>query len=279
MTINYYNKAAENLIYRFAPAVTSSQLAERLFKESNAIKSKPQPTAYDLNRIRVLKEIFGAPPPQLIYTPKDPYERHIRELWADFSKMPNSINPVLQRALELAEQDSSSEKTALDLGCGNNNLIPELLKREWKVTALDSSPEALLNLLKNIQDLNLEDKAKDNLLTECEKMEKFRFPKEFHLITAKDSFPYCDPILFLDLWKKIHGHLKPGGYFAGNVFTRPLDSRREEAQRDHQIWFGDMQMMKALSKDYKVEKLEQKKIFAKDGSTINFIFRKKQPFP
>ena len=50
---------------------------------------------------------------------------------------------TLLRALELHEAEGRSPGTAVDLGCGGGRDALELLRRGWRVLAVDAEPAAI----------------------------------------------------------------------------------------------------------------------------------------
>lgn len=277
--MSHIKRISENFVGRFGPCLSSKELCARMTAES-------EKTSRSLEVIRDRKSIDGEldsldlfsffhEVPALINPPKDREERKIREFWAIYNKNPRSISSFAQKAIDLAEkQYSAQEKACVDLGCGNSGLAPMLLQKGWTFHAVDSSPESLIRIFEN----TIKKKIDQSKLTiNNEKMEEFVFPEKVTLVTAQSSFPYVDPSRFQNLWDRIHTALIPGGYIAGNMFVRPLDSQKEEGLREKGIWFADAQVMKAFakSKDYQILHLSGKSFFEASGDAIQFIFQKR----
>jgi tellurite methyltransferase len=113
---------------------------------------------------------------------------------------------TLLRALEHAGEPGF----AVDLGCGAGRDTIELLRRGWRVLAIDREQEALERLLAVTGD-------DDRLATEIAAMEDATWP-EADLVNASFSLPFCPREAFPGLWARIRGSLRPGGRFAGQLF-------------------------------------------------------------
>src|SRR5262245_722378 len=101
---------------------------------------------------------------------------------------------------------------AVDLGCGTGRDTIELLRRGWRVTAVDAEPEALRRLLARVANGErrlLETQAsryEDAVLPACD------------LVNASWSLPFCTPQRFAEVWARIVASLRPGGRFSGQLF-------------------------------------------------------------
>ncbi len=135
--------------------------------------------------------------------------------------------PTLRRALDLLEAEGSPG-FAVDLGCGAGRDSVELLRRGWRVLAIDGEAEALRRLEARadlpsgaLREARLETRqarfdAPDFTLPRCE------------LVNASFSIPFCAPADFRRLWAEIWRALRPGGCFAGQL----LGQRDSWAARD-----------------------------------------------
>ena len=78
-----------------------------------------------------------------------PRKRHQNEkpAWLEYYKATSKLPPMdtLTKALSLFDADGSAkgERFAIDLGCGAGRDTVELLRRGWKVLAVDNEPEAI----------------------------------------------------------------------------------------------------------------------------------------
>ncbi|MBU0724856.1 MAG: class I SAM-dependent methyltransferase [Alphaproteobacteria bacterium] len=106
--------------------------------------------------------------------------------------------------------------SALDLGCGDGRDTVELLRRSWRVLAMDSTPEAFERMAAR-PDLP----ATGTLETRVARFEDFQ-PPEADFINASFSLPFCEKPAFPGLWQRLAGALRPNGRFAGQ-FLGPQD--------------------------------------------------------
>ena len=60
-----------------------------------------------------------------------------------FAAAGDAPRDTLLRALELHEAEGRSPGTAVDLGCGGGRDALELLRRGWRVLAVDAEPAAI----------------------------------------------------------------------------------------------------------------------------------------
>jgi len=100
---------------------------------------------------------------------------------------------------------------AVDLGCGDGRDTVELLRRGWRVLAIDREQNAFDRLLdRPIQ--------RDLLQTQLMRFETLTLPQSIDLINASFCLPFCQPADFAHLWETIVTSLNPGGYFCGQLF-------------------------------------------------------------
>ena len=116
--------------------------------------------------------------------------------------------------------DPADTPLAIDFGCGTGRDTIELLKRGWRVLALDGEQEALNRLLRRpeLQALRASDRLKCRLAT----FEDAVFPS-CTLFNASYTLPFCPPGCFDGLWRKIVDAIEPGGRFAGQLFGEEDD--------------------------------------------------------
>ncbi|MBL8762289.1 MAG: class I SAM-dependent methyltransferase [Phycisphaerae bacterium] len=121
---------------------------------------------------------------------------------------------TLLKALELFERDAPSDlpRFAIDLGCGSGRDTFELLRRGWRVLAVDAS-ELGLSLLKK----EVPSEHADRLETMLSGYEDFT-PRRATFINASYALPFCEPSRFDEVWARIAAAIPPGGRFAGQFF-------------------------------------------------------------
>ena len=150
----------------------------------------------------------GNNPARLIGKPTDR-----QQLWGLFAKGNPEVLPVLQDYIE--SMDSKKGKLAIDLGSGNSPSAKILLKRGWRVIAVDSSKSAL-DLLRSstMKEIN-EEQLK---IVESD-IASFETSEQADLVIAADSLNYINPLDFKKTWQKIHDQfLKQGGDFIGSLY-------------------------------------------------------------
>ena len=101
---------------------------------------------------------------------------------------------------------------AVDLGCGTGRDTFELLRRGWRVTAIDSEPEAMRRVLARVADTE-----RGRLETQVTRYEDAVLPS-CDLVNASWSLPFSRPARFAETWSRIVGALRPGGRFCGQLF-------------------------------------------------------------
>ncbi len=127
------------------------------------------------------------------------------------SRPPNdSLLQALQRFD--AEPAPAGGRFAVDLGCGEGRDTAELLRRGWRVLAIDAQPEAIRRLLARPNLAHTE-----RLTTQVMRFEEARWP-EADLVNASYSLPFCPAEHFPALWQRIVASIRPGGRFAGTLF-------------------------------------------------------------
>jgi len=111
------------------------------------------------------------------------------------------------------EKRAGARLFAVDLGCGEGRDTRELLKRGWRVLAVDSEPEAIERLRKH------PDTAPhlDRLSTLTASMSEASL-EGASLIYSFLALPYVPKQEWTKLWNAIGGAITCGAYFAGNLF-------------------------------------------------------------
>ncbi len=116
---------------------------------------------------------------------------------------------------------------AIDLGCGEGRDTLELLRRGWKVRAIDAHPAAFDMLLPRAPT-----ESRHRLTAQVAAFEELELPAAL-LVNASFSLPFCDPAAFDRLWQAIARAILPGGRFAGQLFG-DRDSWAAIPARSHQ---------------------------------------------
>jgi 2-polyprenyl-3-methyl-5-hydroxy-6-metoxy-1,4-benzoquinol methylase len=142
--------------------------------------------------------------------PGEPFSR--KDFWGELAKN----RPLMHLSIldKFLKNNDVSEKTALDLGCGNSPAVNSLLQKGWSVTAIDYSQSALDVLRERIDEIYL-----DKIKFYCADILSGSPARPFNLVIATDILPYIDPKRFQKLWKKIHDvFLNNNGFLIGTLF-------------------------------------------------------------
>jgi SAM-dependent methyltransferase len=101
---------------------------------------------------------------------------------------------------------------AIDLGAGEGRDTAELLRRGWRVVAIDGHPDAIRRMRERTDLAH-----SDRLEIRYEPFEGLALPRAL-LVNASFALPFCPPEHFGTLWRTIVGAIEPGGRFAGQLF-------------------------------------------------------------
>ncbi|MBK7405122.1 MAG: class I SAM-dependent methyltransferase [Phycisphaerales bacterium] len=143
---------------------------------------------------------------------------------------------------------------AIDLGCGEGRDTAELLRRGWKVIAIDAHPDAVRRL-----------KARPDL-THPERLEIRERPFEglqlpaAILVNASFALPFCPPDHFDALWAAILTALPPASRFAGQLFGDRDDWAAIPDRTHHTI-----DQARALLADFDIEHFQEEEDDGKDA--------------
>ncbi|WP_017314841.1 class I SAM-dependent methyltransferase [Mastigocladopsis repens] len=135
---------------------------------------------------------------------------------------------------------------AVDLGCGEGRDTVELLRRGWRVLAIDGETEAIERLLKR-PDIN-----RQLLETRILFFEEVVLPESVDLVNASFSLPFCRPESFPILWQKILSSLRSGGRFCGQLFGE-RDSWAIYTSMNHHT----RQQVETLLQPFEIEMLKE----------------------
>ncbi len=166
--------------------------------------------------------------------------------WQEYYERTAGRPPRRTLLLALERFGAGKGRSAVDLGCGDGRDTVELLRRGWRVIAIDAEPAAL-ERLKRRADLP----PGAALETRCERFEDANWPA-VDLVNASFSLPLVPPERFPPLWTKIERSLKPGGRFSGQLFGERDGWRGEKA-----ITFLGRAEVERLLQRFAVELLEE----------------------
>jgi tellurite methyltransferase len=182
-----------------------------------------------------------------------------RSPWLEHYKATAGHSPsdTLTKALALFEGETQSKKLrfAIDLGCGGGKDTFELLRRGWRVLAVDSEPEIIQWINSTVSP-----KYRARLRTRVAFFEQLRLPK-CDLINASYGLPFCPPNQFDSLWRKIVASIPTGGRFAGHLF-----GIRDEWSKDADKTFHTIQQIDNLLCEFEIEHFREKE---REGTTAS----------
>jgi len=143
---------------------------------------------------------------------------------------------ALDRFDQAGKRQQAAPPLAIDLGCGEGRDTAELLRRNWRVLAIDGHELAikLVTQRPDIRELFAEHpdrahhlEARQILLEDIERL------PHCDLLNTSFTLPFCNPEHFDKLWATITAAIKPGGRFAGQLFG-DRDDWAKLPDRSHQ---------------------------------------------
>lgn len=166
---------------------------------------------------------------------------------------------TLLEALDRFEQEPAEEpRFAVDLGCGEGRDTAELLRRGWKVLAIDGHPDGIGRLVSR------DDLVDPQRLTmQLAPFESVQLPR-CDLLNASFSLPFCHPDHFDTLWAKIVASIAPGGRFSGQLFG-DRDSWAQIDDRSHHT----REQVERLLAPFDIETLKEEEREGQDCSGTN----------
>lgn len=170
--------------------------------------------------------------------------------WSGYYRWTSKRPPreLLTHVLNHVEWERKSRRggTAVDLGCGAGNDSLELLRRGWKVLAIDGQAGAAKFLGARVPP-----RFRRSLTCLVARMEDLELPPA-DLVYASFSLPFCSPGRFPELWSRIRRAIRPGGHFAGQLF-----GDRDEWNGSRPMSFHSARQVRQLSRGFKIEMLRE----------------------
>lgn len=161
---------------------------------------------------------------------------------------------TLLKALSLFDMGPEGGRFAVDLGCGAGADTREMLRRGWRVVAIDREPDGIRRLNDSVPV-----ESRHRLQTRVSPFEDLRELPACDLINASFSLPFCAPEHFGVLWHIIMSALRPRGRFAGTLF-----GERDGWANDARMTFHTRAQVERLLAPFKAEYLHEEE---RDGTT------------
>jgi tellurite methyltransferase len=166
--------------------------------------------------------------------------------WREYYERTSGRPPRRTVLVALKGLGDGDGRAAVDLGCGDGRDAVALLRRGWRVLAIDAEPAAI-ERLRTRADLP----AGAALETLCARFEDAAWPM-VDLVNASFALPLCPPARFSEVWARIERQLKPGGRFSGQLF-----GRRDEWYGEAGITFHERDEIGRLLNGFAVELLDE----------------------
>lgn len=170
--------------------------------------------------------------------------------WTDYYRQTAKRPPrdlLLQSLSRIeSEGDASPARTAIDLGFGSGTDTLELLRRGWKVLAVDREADAARFLARRVPA-----RWRSRLTTIVAPMEGLELPSA-DLVYASFSLPFCRPDRFPETWSAVRTAVGPHGHFAGQLF-----GDRDQWHRSSDMTFHSRRRVTALVRGWKVELIRE----------------------
>jgi SAM-dependent methyltransferase len=149
---------------------------------------------------------------------------------------------VTKAAAAFGDSDPGAPPLAVDLGCGAGRDSRELLRRGWRVIAMDKTPEGLETLRSLTPAAD-----RDRLETRLGDLADFDIPR-CDLVNANLILPFLAAADYDAVWGRIRVALRPGGRFSGMLF-----GDRDESVDDPDMTCASPAAIRAYLDDFEVE--------------------------
>jgi SAM-dependent methyltransferase len=154
------------------------------------------------------------------------------------------------RRFERRPATRTRPRFAIDLGCGSGRDTRELLRRGWRVLAIDAEPSALVALLEGVGPEKLHD-----LTLRCARFEALERLPRCHLVNAALALPFCPPSDFERVWHLIAAALREGARFAGHFLGDADPWARNPSITSHSV--GAVRALLSVGHGFRIERLDE----------------------
>ena len=132
--------------------------------------------------------------------------------WAEYYDEHEGREPREMLLEVLDEFGAGEERSSVDLGCGSGIDTLAMLRRGWRVFAIDAEEEAIERVRRRVPGT-----ISGRLTTVVSRMEDVELPTGVDLVWASFSLFFCRPDQFGHVWSRIEEAIAPGGRFAGEL--------------------------------------------------------------
>ena len=160
---------------------------------------------------------------------------------------------VQQASETFGDSDPGAPRTAVDLGCGAGRDTRELLRRGWRVVAVDMTPEGIARL----HDLTPSN-DRERLETHVADVGTFALPP-CDLVNANLILPFLGADAYAHTWARIRDTISAGGRFSGMLF-----GDRDESAADPDMTCPSPTAIRAHLEGFEIERWSEKE---EDGTT------------
>ncbi len=170
--------------------------------------------------------------------------------WSDYlNTTRQDIKPsqTLVKALALFKKGNIKTGYAVDLGAGTGKDTLYLLKKHWRVLAIDYSSKAIYIVLQRAKEGHLPPPD-----TEINGFSNMTLPYDIDLINANLALPFISAEEFPTVWQNIVAQIRVGGRFSGNFFGYKDDYARSEGSNMN---FVDQNKLKQMFAHFHIESL------------------------
>jgi len=128
----------------------------------------------------------------------------------------------------LARRGALQPGIAIDLGCGEGTETRHLLRTGWRVLAYDADPESEARVRSGLDSEQLA-----RLSFTAGRFEDIDELPPSDLVCSSFALPFCSPEAFPALWASIRSALRPGAWFAGELFGPHDDWAHNQTMNFH----------------------------------------------